>query len=57
MAEFDYMVFLAVASMTGVLLAAFVGVIAAALLIGAGVDEPAAPATLVDSEERYQAAA
>jgi len=57
MAEFDYMVFLAVASMTGVLLAAFVGVIAAALLIGAGVDEPAAPATRVDSEERYQAAA
>ena len=57
MAEFDYMVFLAVTSMIGVLLAAFVGVIAAAFLMGAGIEGPAVPATPGESHDQYRVAA
>jgi len=60
MAEFDYMVFLAVAGMIGALLTAFVGVIAGAFVHGAGIDGPAVPvvpATPLEPAEQYRPAA
>ena len=57
MAEFDYMVFLAVASMIGALLTAFVGVVAAAFVHGAGIAGPALPTPRVETHEEYRPAA
>ena len=57
MAEFDYMVFLAVAALISGLVAAFAGVIAAALVRGTDIPGPALPVARVEPAERYRPAA